>query len=164
MKRLAFGLLITVWLSSCNRNPEIHDLKEFCNYTVDCYKHNRKSDAIGLRMSKNEVIAMLNSMKMPEEVKKQRLLAVEKQDKEGYFEKTELMKLYSDFRSGEDEDFWRNCTIAGYEYMEIDTWNGHNMAEPIVILQQGDYSVNFKIGELIKTGKGWKIIRGPMWK
>lgn len=164
MKKVIFGLVAVVFLISCNKTLEIYDLKEFCDFTIESYKSDNKSEAIELRMKKGEVIAMLNSMKLPDELKKQRLAAVEKQDEEGYFNNTRLEKLYTDFRSQEDNDFWKNCTIEGYEYMKTDKWYGFEMAEPIVILKLGDYTANFKIGEIIKTDSGWKIIQGPAWK
>lgn len=164
MKKVVLGLIILALLGSCKKTPEIFDLNEFCEYTVDCYKNYKKSNAIELQITKNEVTSTFNSMKLPSELKKYRLAALEKQDKEGYFDKENIEKKYLSIRSVEDEDFWKNCTIEGYDYMETDKWYGYEMAEPIVILKQGDYTANFKIGELIKTDNGWKIIQGPTWK
>jgi|GEM_PF-2840996 len=164
MKKVVLGLILLVLFGSCNKTTEIYNLKEFCNYTVDCYKNDNKSNAIKLQITKNEVTATFSSMKLPAELKKQRLAALEKQDKEGYFDTENLEKKYLSIRSREDDDFWENCTIKDYEYLKTDKWYGYEMAEPIVILQYGDYTANFKIGELIKTQKGWKIIRGPFWK
>jgi hypothetical protein len=139
-------------------------LKEFCNYTIECYKKDQKANAVGLKMTKDEVIDMLNKMKLPDEMKKHRLAIAEKQDKDGYFDKRKLNDLYSDFRSVEDNDFWKYCTIDSYKYMETENWRGYEMAEPIVVLRNGDYTTMFKIGELIKTKNGWKIIDWSSWK
>lgn len=67
-------------------------------------------------------------MELPSDLKKQRLSATEKKDKDGYFNNTRLEKLYSDFRSREDNDFWKDCTIEGYEYMETDKFSPHKPA------------------------------------
>jgi hypothetical protein len=164
MKIVFICFLFLASLVGCNKVPKIYDLEEFCVYTIDCYKNDNKKVAIGLRITKSEAIKLLNSMQLNTELRKQRLAAVEKQDTDGYFSDVKLEKLYADFRAVEDKDFWDHFSIEGYEYMETDNWFGYEMAEPIVVLKHGDYTTRFKIGELIKTDNGWRIIQGPVWK
>jgi len=115
-------------------------------------------------MTKKDVVDMLNKMKLPSEIKKQRLENAERMESEGYFDKKTLNTLYSDFRSMQDNDFWKHCTIDSYKYMETEKWYDYEMAEPIVVLKYGDYTAMFKIGELLKTKDGWKIIDWSSWK
>ncbi|WP_157363752.1 hypothetical protein [Alkaliflexus imshenetskii] len=165
MKKLTIWLLLLASMASCTTAPvEIFDLEAFCIYTIETYKRDNKKAALELRLTKKESISLLKSMQLNSELRKQRLAAVEEQDKAGYFSKDRLEQLYIGFRSIEDRDFWRHCTIDGYEYLETETWFGYEMAEPIVILRHGDYTTRFKIGEIIKTHKGWRIIEGPTWK
>ena len=165
MKKLILGLIVAVLLISCNKSKKIYDLKQFCNYTIACYKNDNLSEAIALRIKKEELMRTITSMTMPETNKKQELEATENRAKDGYFDKTRLEKAYSEFRTVQDKDFWENCSIEEYKYLETEDFFGYEMAEPIVVLKYGDRTKNFKIGELIKIDKGWKILgAGPSWK
>lgn len=165
MKKAIIGILLITTMVSCTKAPpEILDLEAFCVYTVETYKQDNKKAALKLRLTKIESISLLKSMQLNSELKKQRLEAVEEQDKAGYFSKERLEQRYIGFRSVEDRDFWKHCTIEGFEYMDTEKWFGYEMAEPIVILKHGDYTTRFKIGEVIKTNNGWRIIEGPTWK
>ncbi|MBJ2176275.1 hypothetical protein JBL43_18635 [Aureibaculum sp. A20] len=165
MKKLILGLLVTVLFISCKKSNEIDNLKEFCNYTIACYKNDNRSEAIALRITKDDLMNVISSMTMLEPNKTKELEVTENRAKDGYFDNTKLEKAYSEFRTKQKEDFWKNCSIESYGYMETEDFFGFQMAEPMVVLKNGERTANFKIGELIKTDKGWKILGGgPDWK
>jgi hypothetical protein len=165
MKKIIFGIIILGLLASCNKSKKIYNLKEFCDYTIACYKNDNKSEAIGLRIKKDELMSLISSMKMPETNKKYELEATENRDKDGYFDNTILEKTYSEFRASQENDFWQKCLIEEYDYMQTEDFFGYETAEPIVTLKYDNKILRLKIGELIKTEIGWKILGGgPNWK
>ncbi len=105
MKKAIIGILLITTMVSCTKAPpEILDLEAFCVYTVETYKQDNKKAALKLRLTKIESISLLKSMQLNSELKKQRLEAVEEQDKAGYFSKERLEQRYIGFRSVEDRD------------------------------------------------------------
>lgn len=164
MKNQFYFLLILIILSGCEKSPKIDDLKEFCRYTVDCYIRNDAKSEIDLHMTKKETIRMLENVSLPEAMKRDRIVKVKDAEKEGYFSQKKLIERFNEVRSKEDESFWREVKIEGFENMETNKWFGYQMAKPILILKYGDNTFKFKAGELIKSDNGWRIIEGSSWE
>lgn len=159
------GFFIAIFILGCSNTPEIHDLKEFCDYTLECYKNNEKSKAIALRITKEEALAVINSAKLSTKTKEEVLKMQKKREEEGFFDTDVLGRRFDKFRSQRREHFWKNFTVENYESMEtIRSFGNYEMAEPIIWLKEGEDTPIFKPGELIKTQKGWRILRGPFWR
>ncbi len=165
--RFSLLLCFTIFLMSCDTPTKQYDtVPDFCNFVFTAFKTNAIDESANIWVSEEEIrLLLVQQHPTPNSEKEKQLEQFERMQKLKVFDVDSLQKAFRTFRNTETNEFWQQLRFDSVDY-RIENWKGIELTEATAFVSYQNQTFRLKIGELIKTPHGWKIMvqRGPWWK
>lgn len=166
IKTVIASVSILILLSCDTPKKSYTQVPDFCDFVFTSFKNNSIEESANIWISEEET-RMLIEQTYPsnDSLKQIQITQFNKMVKLQVFDIDSLQKDFRNFRNSNTDEFWQQLQFDSVDY-RIENWKGIEMTEATVFVTFQNQRLRLKIGELIKTPHGWKImvLRGPWWK
>lgn len=156
-----------VFLLSCDSpKKSFNEIRDFCGFVFESFKANKIEESTNIWIREKEVVDLIElTLTENDSIKQNQYTQLNRLKKNDVFNCDSLQNDFSNFRNTKSNDFWKQVIYDSVTY-NIETWESIQIAEATVFVSYQNHKLRFKIGELILTPNGWKIMvkRGPWWK